>query len=80
VSVAKGDQLFFEVQSDDSLGAAVAWAPRVTYTEYCKPDVSDRTVCAPVSCSSDENGNYGCMPENLTYLPEVQSYYTQRNK
>ncbi len=53
VSVAKGDQIFFDIQSTTQTAVdstQLAWAPGITYTEYCATDPSTgQRSCSPVT-------------------------------
>ena len=77
LNVTKGEQLFFEIQSEDPLENTVSWSPQITYSQYCAPDpVTQAPVCKQVTCTSDPvTGVITCTPLNLVYYPAVQKYY-----
>ena len=52
LKVAKGDQIFFDIQSATPIDRnALAWAPTITYTEHCSSG-----QCTPITQTSDQSG------------------------
>jgi hypothetical protein len=83
LTVSKGDQFFFEIQSEDPVDNAVSWSPDVHYTQYCGPHpTTGQNGCWPETCTTDGSGNQTCSllgMESIFYAP-VQYYYDDPNQ